>query len=86
MSKIEKLVERFLRCPTEVDFSDVVKILNYFGWREVNRKGSHFSYSDGERILTIPTKKGRKVKRAYIKKICEILDLEEWYEKRSKNY
>ena len=86
-----KRVERLLRFPAEFSYDELVKILEAFGFELVNTKGSHnifvltnpiegVDYEDDQ--ITIPTIKGRKVKRVYIKKVAKILNLEVWYEKQ----
>ncbi|MCI4625126.1 MAG: type II toxin-antitoxin system HicA family toxin [Candidatus Magnetoovum sp. WYHC-5] len=35
MSKIEKLIHRFLTIPTDFTFPELIKILNYFGYEEI---------------------------------------------------
>jgi HicA toxin of bacterial toxin-antitoxin, len=49
MSKLEKLIEQFLRDPPEVRFDDVQYLLESFGFEEKRSKGSHrtFRNSDG---------------------------------------
>lgn len=84
MSEPDKLVEKFLRKPPEVLFEDVVKVLEAFGYEErASRGGSHrFFTKPGHRGKTIPTIKGRCVKRRYVSMIIDNLELEEWYERR----
>jgi len=88
-----KRVERLLRFPAEFSYDELAKILEAFGFELVNKKGSHnifvltkpvegVDYEDDQ--ITIPTIKGRKVKRVYLKKVAKILNLEDWYE-RQKN-
>jgi predicted RNA binding protein YcfA (HicA-like mRNA interferase family) len=81
MSRIEKLIQSFLAEPSEVNFSDVEKLLELFGFEQKNCEGSHhtFRHEDGRKI-TVPTKHGRKVKKIYIKKINAILRLGESYD------
>jgi len=83
MTRIEKLVELLLREPPEVSFEDVVKVLEAFGYEERPSKAGHRVFSKpGEYPITVPTAKGRRVKRVYVRKIIERLELEEWYEKQ----
>ncbi len=84
MSQLDKLVEQFLREPPEVSFADVVKILEAFGYVERSSGGgSHRAFvKPGHPPKIVPTIKGRRVKRAYIRMIIENLNLEEWYEER----
>lgn len=84
MGKLHKLVEQFLRKPTEVDFDDVSYILEAFDFAEKRSKGSHHSYRDSQgKKITIPKKKGQKVKGIYVQKVVDLLNLQEWYDKNS---
>jgi len=88
-----KRIEKLLRLPPEYDFNDLEKVLNFFGFYKENSKGSHNIFVlkqkqqdmiyEAEQI-TIPTVKGRKVRKPYLKLIIKILHLEEWYEKNKK--
>jgi len=84
MSEPDKLVEKFLRKPPEVLFDDVAKVLQAFGYEERPPKGGchRFFAKPGHRGKTIPTVKGRYVKRRYVSMIIDNLELEEWHEKR----
>jgi predicted RNA binding protein YcfA (HicA-like mRNA interferase family) len=84
MNQLNKLVEKFLRKPPEVLFEDVAKVLQAFGYEERSPKGgSHqFFAKPGHRGKTIPTVKGRYVKRRYVSMVIDNLELEEWHEKR----
>jgi predicted RNA binding protein YcfA (HicA-like mRNA interferase family) len=81
MSRTEKLIQSFLAEPSEVDFSDVEKLLELFEFELKSVEGSHhtFRHEDGRRI-TVPTKHGRKVKKIYVKKINKMLGLGEYYD------
>lgn len=84
MSQLEKLVAKFLRQPPEVRFKEVVTLLEAFGYWQHSVKGSHFTFvRRGARPITVPTVKGRRVKKYYVQRINEILELEEWYEERT---
>ena len=84
MASLEKLVELFLREPPEVLFQDVVKVLKEFGYeKRPSQSGGHRVFTKaGEYPLTVPTVKGHRVKRVYVRKVVERLGLEEWYEKQ----
>jgi len=83
MARLEKLVELFLREPPAVSFQDVVKVLEAFGYKERLSKSGHKVFAKpGEYPITVPTVKGRRVKRAYVRRLIERLELEEWYEKQ----
>jgi len=84
MSQLEKLVSKFLREPSEVRFEEVKKLLKAFSYRQHSKRGSHFTFVKlGARPITVPTVKGRRVKKYYVQRINEILELEEWYEERT---
>jgi len=84
MSQLDKLVEQFLREPPEASFADVAKVLESFGYVErPSGGGSHRAFvKSGHPPKIVPTIKGRRVKRAYIRMIIENLNLEDWYEER----
>lgn len=76
MGNLDKIVKRFLSNPPDVRFSDVCLLLEANGFEEKRQSGSHhiFRNDDGEKI-TVPTVKGRKVKRTYVKQIIRLLNL-----------
>jgi predicted RNA binding protein YcfA (HicA-like mRNA interferase family) len=80
MGKLEKLIEKFLRDPPELNYDDVYYLLINFGFQEVSAKGSHHTFrnSKGQKI-TVPKKGGKLVKRTYLKQIVNLLKLEEWH-------
>lgn len=79
MSKLKKLVLKFLKLPPEVRFEDVVYLLEAFGFEEKRSKGSHHTFSDSQgRTITVPKQGGQKVKRVYLQQLIELLNLEEW--------
>ncbi len=83
MTRIEKLVELFLREPPEVSFQDVVRVLEAFGYKERPSTSGHRVFTKADEYpITVPTVKGRRVKRVYVRKIVERLGLEEWHEKQ----
>lgn len=79
MSRLRKLVNRFLSEPPEVRFDDVYFLLKAFGFEEIRSKGSHhiFRNADGLKI-TVPKKGGKMVKGTYVKQIVQLLNLAEW--------
>ncbi len=83
MTKRDKLVQRFLSEPPEIDLEDVRNLLEMFGYTE--RKGSassHHSFvSSGKDRITVATVSGRMVKRTYIRLIIRALDLQSYLEK-----
>jgi predicted RNA binding protein YcfA (HicA-like mRNA interferase family) len=44
MSRLEKLIEQFLRDPPEARFDDVWYLLTAFGFEEKRSKGSHHTF------------------------------------------
>lgn len=84
MSQLDKLVEQFLREPPEVSFTDVATVLEAFGYVERSSGGgSHRVFVKlGQPPIIVPTIKGRRVKRVYIRMIIENLNLEDWHEER----
>ena len=84
MNQLDKLIEKFLRKPPEVLFGDVTKVLEAFGYEErPSRRGGHRAFvKPGHPPKVVPTIKGRRVKRVYVRMIIDNLELEEWYEKR----
>jgi predicted RNA binding protein YcfA (HicA-like mRNA interferase family) len=76
VGKLEKLIELFLRQPPEVRFADVLYLLEAFGYIEQRSKGSHHTFSDPDgKTIVIPKVSGQKVKRVYVKRIIELLGL-----------
>jgi predicted RNA binding protein YcfA (HicA-like mRNA interferase family) len=81
VSRKEKLVDRILQRPPDMQFDEVEAVLRRHGFVEGSRKGktgSHhvFRHEDGRKI-TLPKKGGQRVKRAYLEMIIEVLQLEE---------
>jgi predicted RNA binding protein YcfA (HicA-like mRNA interferase family) len=86
MSKLQKLVELFLKKPPDVSFEDVRYLLEAFDFEENRSKGSHHIFRDSQgKKITIPKQGGQKVKRIYILKIIEILNLKEWNDENSES-
>ncbi len=89
-----KRIEKLLRFPPDFSFKDLEKILEFFGFRKKEgTRGSHnifilvkprkdVHYETDQ--ITVPTIKGRKVKKEYLKMIAKYLHLEEWYERNKK--
>lgn len=63
MSKLKKLVLKFLKLSPEVRFEDVVYLLEAFGFEEKRSKGSHHTFSDSQgRTITVPRARWAKSK------------------------
>lgn len=79
MSQLDKLIERIRRRPPEANFDDVRRLLEAFGWTMARQKGSHVSFTKrgDPRIFTVSLERGRKVKRVYLDKLCDLLGLDD---------
>ena len=78
MSQRTKLIERLRARPTQAAFSDVKKVLEWFGYTEAGRDGSHVRFAKpGERSLIVTVVGGRWVKRYKVDEVCERLGLDE---------
>lgn len=76
LSRLDKLVARIKARPPEASFADVRRLLSAYGWSEVRQSGSHVVFAkDGERSITVPLLRGRKVKAAYLEQIIERLGI-----------
>lgn len=55
MSKLEKLIELFLRDPPEVRFNQVQYLLESLGFEEKRSKGSHHTFRNPDGLkITVP--------------------------------
>jgi predicted RNA binding protein YcfA (HicA-like mRNA interferase family) len=78
MSKLEKLIEQFLRNPPEVRFDDVQYLLEAAGFEEKSIKGSHHTFRNSEGLkITVPKKGGKMVKGVYVQQIVKLLNLKD---------
>jgi predicted RNA binding protein YcfA (HicA-like mRNA interferase family) len=79
VSKLDKLIAHLRSEPSEASFSDIKRILEAFDFVEVRSSGSHhiFRHQDSRQI-TIPKDSGRKVKKIYIKKVTNLLGLDDY--------
>jgi hypothetical protein len=76
MGKHDKLIEKLRRRPPEADFGDLHRLLEDYGFRRAGTDGFHCVYRDAlGRQVTVVTVKGRKVKRPYIVRVLELLNL-----------
>jgi len=46
MTKIDKLIEQFLRNPSSLSYSKIEKILLHFSFKKINAKGSHNKFKN----------------------------------------
>lgn len=82
MSRIIKLVRRFLYEPNKIDIDDVRRLLDFFEYKERSKPGSEYIFhKKGAYPITVPIVKGRHVKSPYVKRLARLLFLEEWYER-----
>ena len=78
MGKLDKLINQFLRDPTEVRFDDVEYLLKSRGFEEKHSKGSHHTFRNEEGLkITVPKKGGKMVKGVYVREIVKLLNLGE---------
>lgn len=82
MFSLGKLVSRFLTEPHRVDFDDVQRLLEAFGYQLRKGPGSHrVFHKRGAGSITLPTVEGSHIKAVYVKRVVDWLNLEEWYER-----
>lgn len=84
MASLEKLVKKMCGLPSEMRLEELRNILKSFGWKEGKAKGDHFNFKKGNSYMVVPAIKGRSVRRIYIKRVRDKLNLEEWYENHKK--
>jgi predicted RNA binding protein YcfA (HicA-like mRNA interferase family) len=78
VTRRDKLIARIRARPPEADFNDVRAVLEAFGYHDRGGKGSHHVFvKEGSPPVTVPTVGGRRVKRHYLDKLCELLELDE---------
>ena len=84
--KIEKIIEKMLSKPKELNFNDVKRVLEYEGWKiRKTTATSHivFKKEGVEKIITLSLHSSNsKIKATYIRQIVQILELEEKYGKK----
>lgn len=80
--RLVKLVKKVLRNPKDVDFDDLLRLLEGFDFtcKPPGSGSSHYTCRKKgcSFILTIP--KDKPVNKVYVKKAIKLLDLEDWYE------
>lgn len=80
MTRKEKLISRFLTLPSDFHYNELVRLLGYFGFKEV-RKGKtggsrvKFTKNDGASIYLHKPHPTGILKRYQLKQVKEILDL-----------
>ena len=78
MSRIEKLIEKFYRCPipNDITYEEVAKLAVYFGCKLQKSGGRHpmkVIHLETGTIIPIPTH-GKTVQEAYIKELKKLFD------------
>ena len=80
MARLRKLVERFLADPPDLRFDEVRGLLTAFGFIEVRASGSHHVFRNASgQMLVVPRSGGSRVKRTYVRRVVELLNLETWH-------
>jgi len=82
--RLVKLADKILRNPKDVDFGELSRLLEGFGFecRQPRGGSSHYVFRKlGRMPISVP--KNKPVNRKYITQVIDLLDLEEWYEKNS---
>ncbi len=77
-----KLAENILKNPKDVDFTELRRLLEGFGYecRQPRGGSSHYIFrKSGSMPISVP--KDKPVNRKYVTQVINLLDLEEWYEK-----
>jgi hypothetical protein len=80
MSKKEKLIARFLSMPSDFHYNEMVKLVGYFGFKEVKKgktSGSRVKFLNGEGVPLIMHKPHPTgiMKRYQLKQLKEVLEL-----------
>lgn len=81
--RLLKLVDHVLRNPKNVDFEDLKRLLEGFGFvcHQPGGGSSHYTFrKSGEMPITVPKKK--PVNAPYVRAIIKRLGLEDWDEKK----
>jgi predicted RNA binding protein YcfA (HicA-like mRNA interferase family) len=79
MASYEKLIQRIINNPKDRPVRELERIFRREGFRREKRKGgSHLFYTNGEITISIVVH-DKKVKRYYVEKVIELLNLREKY-------
>ena len=71
MSSKDKLLKSIENNPKNVNFNDVKKLLEWFGFELANVTGSHHKFKCGDRSIVVPYHK--PIKEIYVKQILELI-------------
>jgi predicted RNA binding protein YcfA (HicA-like mRNA interferase family) len=84
MANLIKIVGKMLGLPSDMLFEEIKVVLRAFGYMPKAKGSSHVVFrKQGCLPITVPKAKN-KVKKCYLKRIIELLNLEEWHEKHSR--
>ena len=78
MSQWDKLLSRLTTLDERLRFEGLKKILEAYGYRinDSRSGGSHYVFrKEGKRPITVP--RHGKIKRVYIKMVCDVVEEEE---------
>ncbi len=80
MSKKDKLIARFLSMPSDFHYDEMVKLVGYFGFKEVKKgktSGSRVKFMNGEGVPLIMHKPHPTgiMKLYQLKQVKEVLEL-----------
>ncbi|MBR0084975.1 MAG: type II toxin-antitoxin system HicA family toxin [Lachnospiraceae bacterium] len=78
MSRFDKLIARIQSLDLDLQFAELQKVLEFYGYTLNSRKtgSSHYTFrKPGKDLLTIP--KHKPIKIIYLKKVREIIEEEE---------
>jgi hypothetical protein len=82
--RLVKLAENVLKSPKDVEFNELRRLLEGFGFecRQPRGGSSHYVFrKPGSMPISVP--KDRPVNRKYVLMVIDLLNLEEWYEKNN---
>ena len=83
--RLVKLAGKILQNPKDIDFYELRKLLEGFGFecRQPRGGSSHYVFRRAG-MMPISVPKNKPVSRIYVKQVIDLLGLEEWYEKNSR--
>lgn len=69
MPTVEKIIEKMKTSPNSITERELLRVLNYKGFKQLHRKGSHTTFynDETETTITIPLKKN--IKECYVKDV-----------------
>lgn len=82
--RLVKLAGKILANPINIDFNELSRLLEGFGYecRQPGGGSSHYVFRQlGRMPISVP--KNKPVNKKYVTQVIDLLHLEEWYEKNS---